>query len=901
LHHIKSHKLLQILISLSRLCLLGLLFCIATTFNAQSWKAPTIRQFTGVNILAQEDCSKAHFFSTAREFHLWTDDAGVPLEPVAPDCPFDENYSGIKLRWNPSYNGNKLIKYNDLYSELKGKVSPILFGAPPIMNGGSVKTFLPGVYQKPICHETGKWADLSWQNRPEAYKEHTIWQSLFVAKFGKMPAGGWSQNWKNKFAQHIDPQDTASMGQGFLAAVENWNEHEAAWWDNLNVNGMDIMRPGLTKWYFSPSQYAAMLSANYDGHQRSPAFAVPDVPGAFWGVQNMSPGIPMVLSATCDIRRAYWQKVMDQFADRNSPAYRENRSDSPRYPFDVVNFHQYASEAHPPVYDATGNYTPEFLRFFDGAWYFTPFNNRGIHPEAARFDLKTRLRVVLEAFGPRSKYDLSSKQFWLSEFGYDTHADPNNTSGVETHPIGPYDRQSVQGQWLVRSILEMAAARGGGRGFDKVMIYTLQDNPAYADGQFSRTGLVDVEGHPKKSWYHVMTLLNTLGDYQIQPEKTNAQFYSDGNTLALGANTLRCYRFEQEKNGKVAYALWSPTASNAQFSGRLRIAGTDTRDIVKVEVNELDENGIRTRIPAQDIEVSNGFLTIKNLRIGETPVYLLLNNTEPADTLPQFVSNMRLSNAGCNGARLRWDTPTRAPQYYRIYAAPLADFGNKRPTLDLSIVKTIFESIPGNAHTCLINGLKTGIKYVFFVLPVGGTPENPVAVQYPAITQADVHYLTGSVSGCSGAAECLSNLEGNAKINTTQPIQNQVHETLGIGKTSSEKCAEMSQNELRGGWEIYTNYPHKRFSIQFNQPKRIEGLYLHQSVGRGRLQIEVMTEGTDQWQSVQEIELATYNGWIHADATPLSRLQISRIRFTVHVVQGQDVRLSRIYFLDGEE
>jgi len=894
------------------------LLAVATTFNAQTWKAPTLREFVGINMMAQEHWEKAVRFGTVREFHLWSDDLGTPQVPAPFQCPFEPGYTGAKLRWNPSYNGNKLIRYDDLYGSMPGRVSPVLMGSAPVMNGTSTQNFLPDAFQKPICRQDGKFSNPDTHTRPQAYHSQTVWQSLFAARFGAAPAGGFSEGLKKIAAQHIENEDAAKLGKNIVRYIENWNEQDAAWWDGLDVNNPDPslwQKPRLTKYFFSPAQYAAMLSANYDGHQRSPDFAAKNPEGTiagYWGIKNWSPATQVVFAAPSDLRRAYTQRVLDCFADPKSLAYRPQKVGLPRYPFDVISFHHYPTEEHPPIFapGGAGAFSPDFLKFFDGVRYFNPFGNRGIHPEAGSEDLKNRLRVLLEAYGPTSRYDLSTKEFWISEFGYDTHSDSYDASGVETRPIRGLDRQTVQGQWLTRCILEMAAARGGGRGIDKVMIYNLQDDTGRGDGQFSHTGVVDDHGHPKKSWYHLMTLLSALGDCRLMPEGKNLAerplFFRSQDPAVPGSplpeSAVRMYRFENEKLGstKPVFVLWSPTAGNVVQTGMLKLpGGLSAKQILQVEVADLDENGRRSLVPAGNIVTLGNDVFVKNIRIGETPIYLQINPSEVADAEVLPVQNLGIESIGCNAARLRWEIPAGTRyHHYQVYHVPANLMAGQELSVDLSVVTTDAEQLPGDRSSMIINDLEKNRNYLFFVVPIAGDSANPVALVLPGVLAEGRHYLRGSVSGCGAlSTNCLLAVEEAGKINGTAPIQEQLQQCLGVGRPPAEKCADLLQSDLVGGWEIYTDYPHKKFSITFDQPKRIHALYLHQAVGRGILSIEVTPPGSEQWQPLGEVELAAYQRWIPVPGDLFARIEVARIRFTVNVLPGQDVRISRMYFL----
>src|SRR5690606_21447427 len=100
---------------------------------------------------------------------------------------------------------------------------------------------------------------------------------------------------------------------------------------------------------------------------------------------------------------------------------------------------------------------------------------------------------------------LPEKEVWITEFGYDTH--PNSVQRAPS--IGQLSQDEVQGAWLVRSYLELAAA-----GVDRAAMYMLRDTENNNSGvQFSASGLTgnkNTNHSPKPSWFYVYTLKNAL-------------------------------------------------------------------------------------------------------------------------------------------------------------------------------------------------------------------------------------------------------------------------------------------------------------------------------------------------------------------------------------------------------
>src|SRR5690606_7637942 len=128
----------------------------------------------------------------------------------------------------------------------------------------------------------------------------------------------------------------------------------------------------------------------------------------------------------------------------------------------------------------------------------------GISPE--EFNLK---EIISEISDYRDRY-LPEMEFWVSEFGYDTH--PNSPQRAEA--FGPFSAQEVQAQWLIRTYLILAAA-----GVDKAQMYMIRD-VRDDGGKFNTSGLVTRKGEWEKkiSWYYVYTLKNRLTGLRFQDE-----------------------------------------------------------------------------------------------------------------------------------------------------------------------------------------------------------------------------------------------------------------------------------------------------------------------------------------------------------------------------------------------
>lgn len=280
----------------------------------------------------------------------------------------------------------------------------------------------------------------------------------------------------------------ACSGLGLVRYMENWNEPDK-WWKDRAA-------------YFSPFELAAMCSADYDGHRRSLGPAV--------GVRNADPNMKLVMGGLAKPEVEYL-KAMKLWADFHRDG---------DFPADVVNLHHYSNDAGGQGGQPTTGISPEM----DG--------------------LQERFQRVVEW---RDRF-LPNKEVWVSEFGYDT-----NPQSVQRAPaIEAADAQEIQGRWIVRSYLALAAA-----GVDRVQLYMLRDVNAANTTQFDSSGLTNEKqnGHqPRRAWYYVAAMRHILRGTRFDSE------------IASGAANVRVYRFRSvDRPLRDVYAVWCPTSDSTEI------------------------------------------------------------------------------------------------------------------------------------------------------------------------------------------------------------------------------------------------------------------------------------------------------------------------------------------------
>ena len=282
----------------------------------------------------------------------------------------------------------------------------------------------------------------------------------------------------------LDASQARKSGLGLVKYFEDWNEQDKNW-----------MGSGAQ---FSAQEYAAMASADYDGHANTMHQGA-----STFGIKNADPNMKFVMGGLFQVNLDFIKQMKTWFE--------ANRADK-RFAADVLNFHDYA---------------------------FSSTSDSGPAQSPEEYDWKNKFLAVTNY----RNQNLPGKEVWVSEFGYDT----NPNSKLRPPAINGFDMEEVQGQWIVRSYLAFAAA-----GVDRAQMYMFRDVNPGDSTQFSSSGLVGVKGSwaPKKSWYYVYTLRNVLTNMIFIGEQTA----SDPNVLI--------YKFKDVASSQGVYVVWAKTKQN---------------------------------------------------------------------------------------------------------------------------------------------------------------------------------------------------------------------------------------------------------------------------------------------------------------------------------------------------
>ena len=263
--------------------------------------------------------------------------------------------------------------------------------------------------------------------------------------------------------------------------------------------------------YFAPYEYAAMLSAAYDGHGGTM--------GPAMGAKAADASFPVIHSGLAGVALApdYFEGVRLW-----ASAFRPKQD----FPADVLNVHAYCRN---------------------------PQGTAGVAPEACPLEADlARLCAYRDA-------SLPSVPIWLTEYGYDTVGGPSHAP-----PIGAASSQEVQGQWLLRLVLlleRLPSPGSGGACVSRSHMYMLADVESTSGGVFATSGLLASPAFAfasKPSWWFYRAVFAALA---------NATYAGMVAVPGAPAGVMaQCFTF-RGAGGGYSLVVWSGTATGVSLPG----------------------------------------------------------------------------------------------------------------------------------------------------------------------------------------------------------------------------------------------------------------------------------------------------------------------------------------------
>lgn len=790
----------------------------------------------------------------------------------------------------------------------------------------------PELFGKPICNFYSSANDHA---NPDNWESMAIRASFFAARYGAAPSGGFPSGFQQLAADNIVYPDNIGLGKGLVKYIEVLNETDGAWHDSDKINtsvtgaNMETDPDYLTRYYFRPDQYAAMLSAAYDGNKGTGVYQ-----NTNWGIKKLSSNTQVLLAGTSDMRYDYLHFLRKAWDAMRGPG---------DYPFDIVNYHFYSTGSHPS--------TTGWDNFYHGRAFFG--GNKGAFPESNNIELKKRIKKLLDdresnSYFPGYSSLFPDKPTWITEFGYDT-----GSSAIGVEPTCGFDIETVQGQWITRYILEASAAKSsGGRMVQKVFLYELNDDRNLGEGLFANSGLLSPEGAPKASWYHLRTLKSVLDPTHFLKNNEDYQvaFHNFASNAVMDFDTPRMYLYSGGNDSRPTIAAWVPNGNpldcgpdKSEYHGGvlLRKAGiNEPKPIVQViEVVNYDEDGRRTKVdPSLIDEVTltppgqnpTNFWRINGIRPGdnefvltETPVYLRVNQPySESDREVPPVNNLGVACLGCNTARLTWEIPShQGYSFYAIYYQ-IVDCNTLNPVFDPTHATLLVDKLPGGRTDAVVPGLtiNPGTCYIFWVLPFASNFNALPVMPYSYSTvdlsapQSGHHYVIWQPQSCNPCPIPFQKSQIAIISSPWQPDSDrdkQFYQGLldpppGLNTICTELASsppplyENDPTYKDMGIHVWNNET-LQFVIDFDGPKYIDALYFFLATGNGRITIEYERDCCRQWIKLAPIDLndglsgSFYYYWNRIVNTLFNKERIEKIRVTIVGQPETGINIKRFY------
>ena len=246
-----------------------------------------------------------------------------------------------------------------------------------------------------------------------------------------------------------DYPNTVRIGLNLIKYIECDNERDKTWKGR--------------KGYQTAREYAANLSAFYDGHKNTMGVAA--------GVKNADPNMKVVIAGL--VTGADYVKGMVDWC-REFRGY--NPDGTVNLCWDIVNFHLYTDNASS---SQSGTST------------------RGAAPEV------TNSAEILQNFVKVSRELCNDLPVWITEAGYDIA----QNSPLKAIAIGNKSAQQTQADWILRTSLSSAR-----NGIEKVFYYQMYDDNPLA-GIFGSSGLINDNETRRPSADYFFQTNKLFGEY----------------------------------------------------------------------------------------------------------------------------------------------------------------------------------------------------------------------------------------------------------------------------------------------------------------------------------------------------------------------------------------------------
>jgi endoglucanase len=309
---------------------------------------------------------------------------------------------------------------------------------------------------------------------PQSYLEQARVAFQYAARYGSNPNVNPSLLSVSSTPRWFGDQvNTIKIGLDLIKYIECDNERDK-WWKGR-------------KGYQTAREYAANLSAFYDGHKNTMGPAI--------GIKNADPNMKVVIAGL--VTGPDYVKGMVDWC-REFRGY--NPDGSVNLCWDIVNFHLYTD-------NSTSNQSGT--------------STRGAAPEV------TNAAEILQSFVKVAREESNDLPVWITEAGFDIH----QSSPLKAIPIGNKSALQTQADWILRTSLFSAR-----NGIEKLFYYQMYDDNGYG-GMFGSSGFVNDNQSRRPSADYFFQVKKLFGEYvykeTLHSDPIVDRYERDGKSLYI--------------------------------------------------------------------------------------------------------------------------------------------------------------------------------------------------------------------------------------------------------------------------------------------------------------------------------------------------------------------------------
>jgi len=285
---------------------------------------------------------------------------------------------------------------------------------------------------------------------PNSYVEQARAAFQFAARYGSNKSVNRNLVKVNSSARWTNDRiNQIQIGKGLVKYIECDNERDK-WWKGRKA-------------YQTGREYAANLSAFYDGHKQKMGKDV--------GVKNADPSMKVVMAGLANPSTDYIKGMID-WCKENRGYKKDGTID---LCWDVINFHYYTNESS--------------LR-------------RGVAPE--KESNGKYASALAHSFVQLARSLNLNMPVWVTEAGYDLDENSRN----KAIPIKEKNALQTQADWLLRTALMYSR-----NGIEKVFFYQLRDDNPGTGKLYASSGLINKDFSSRPASEYMKQTIELFGEF----------------------------------------------------------------------------------------------------------------------------------------------------------------------------------------------------------------------------------------------------------------------------------------------------------------------------------------------------------------------------------------------------